>query len=111
LWEEDDGAGEDGDDEEEDNVDGISDADNGNVDVSGSGDGPGADGTTALSAARLLPEARFSRYNLSHLGCPSAVSPMILIGRLKWCMTLFSSVPWTLLASAGVRVAGSLAGC
>jgi len=111
LWEEDDGAGEDGDDEEEDNVDGNSDADNGNVDVSGSGDGPGSDSATALSAAGLLPEAHFSRYNLRRLRCPSVVSPVILIGRLKWCMTLFSSVPLRLLASAGVRVAGSLAGC
>jgi len=83
LWEEDDDAGEDGDDEEEDNVDGNSDADDGYVDVSGRGDGLGADGTTALSAARLLPEAHFSRYNLRHLHCPSVVSPVILIGRLK----------------------------
>jgi len=111
LWEEDDGVGEDGDDEEEDDVDGDSDADDGNVDVSGSGDGPGADGTTALSAARLLPEAHFSRYNLRSLRCPSVVSPVILIGTLKWCLTLFGSAPLMLLESAGVRVAGSLAGC
>jgi len=103
--------GEDGDDEEEDNVDGNSDADNGNVDACGSGDGPGADGATALSAAGLLPEACFSRYNLRCLSCPSAVSPIILIGSLKWHMTLFSSTPLMLLGSSGLRVAGSLASC
>jgi hypothetical protein len=58
-----------------------------------------------------LLESRVSRYDLSRLRWPSAVSPGNLIVRRKCRMAACSSLPFTVLVSAGVRVAGSRGTC
>jgi hypothetical protein len=70
----------------------------------GGGDDNGGAGETSESAASARGLTLLSRYDLSRLRCPSAVSPVILIVRPKCRMTAVSSAPFTLLASAGVRV-------
>jgi hypothetical protein len=80
------------------------------VDVAIGGDAEGDTGRPVVSAAGALLESRVSRYDLSRLRCPSVVSPVTLIVCPKCRMTAESSLPFTVLASAGVRVAGSRGG-